>query len=250
MRCVGIDLSWTGRRPSGLALIDAGSSATIRTWTATLTPDEIAVWLQALPGGVVAAIDAPLIVGPGRRAEIQLRAALGNHGILAYHVGGNFLERKGLTAGPELGRLLRRADWALAPPSRPQAAGRFAFETFPRALTVTLLGADRPPDYKRGALADRLAGLAAYQALLERAAIQLGFELDVPMLAPRATACLEGRAAKALEDRLDAALCALAAWTVAQYGTHPGDRFGTPEAGEIVVPRARPFTSAREPTSP
>lgn len=250
MRCVGIDLSWTGRRPSGLALIDAESSATIRTWTATLTPNEIAVWLQALPGGVVAAIDAPLIVGPGRRAENQLRAALGHHGILAYHVGGDFLERKGLTAGPRLGRELRRAGWALAPPSRPLAEGHFAFETFPRALTVTLLGADRPPVYKRGTLADRREGLAAYLALLERAAGQLGFELDVPTLAPRATACLEGRAAKALEDRLDAALCALAAWTVAQHGTQPSDRFGTPEAGEIIVPRSRPLTSAREPTCP
>ncbi|MES4792602.1 MAG: hypothetical protein C4321_06080, partial [Chloroflexota bacterium] len=214
MLCAGIDLSWTGRRPSGLALIDAGPSATIRTWTATLTPDEIAAWLQALPGSVVAAIDAPLIVGPGRRAESQLRAALGHHGILAYHIGGDFLERKGLTAGPELGRELRAAGWVLAPPGTPQVEGHFAFETFPRALTVTLLGADSPPVYKRGTIAERLDGLAAYHLLLERAAGQLGFELDVPTLAPRETACLEGRAAKALEDRLDAALCALAAWTV------------------------------------
>jgi predicted RNase H-like nuclease len=40
MRFVGVDLAWGGRRPSGLAVLD--------------------------PGGAVVALDAPLVVEPGR----------------------------------------------------------------------------------------------------------------------------------------------------------------------------------------
>jgi predicted RNase H-like nuclease len=218
-----------------------------------MTPVEIASWLNGFRGDAVVAVDAPLVVGEGRRAEAELRESLGGRGIMAYHVGGDFLERKGLVAGPELGRQLGAAGWTIGPPGRPQARGRFVFETFPRALTVTLLGAEKPPAYKRGPLAERLIALDTYRELVQQAAAERHLRLDVE--APGGdgeTACLTGRAVKDIEDRLDAAVCALAAWTVAIHGTHPHDRFGTPELGEIVVPGARSSsaTSAREPTSP
>lgn len=244
---MGIDLSWTGRRPSGFAAIEPGGR--VVTWTAVGGPEDAAAWLASLEPPVVAGVDAPLSAEPGRTAEAELARRLGPQGVMAYQVGSDFLERKGFTAGPALGALLRAAGWELTPaPGRP-AGPRLAFETFPRALTVTLMGAVRPPAYKRGTLAARQAALAEYTGLLRSALGRRGLELDVE--APQVTAgsCATGRALKELEDRLDAAACALAAWVAAYEGLEPDDLFGSAAGGLIAVPGAA-ATSARGRTSP
>ncbi|MCX7616879.1 DUF429 domain-containing protein [Tepidiforma sp.] len=247
MRCAGIDLSWTGRRPSGFALVE--SDGRVATWTAVAGPGDAAAWLGSLEPPVVAGIDAPLSAEPGRTAEAELARGLGRSGVMAYQVGGDFLERKGFTAGPALGGLLRAAGWELAPSPGRAAGPRVAFETFPRALTVTVMGAARPPAYKRGTLAGRQAGLAEYANLLRSALGRRGLELDIEPPAVTAGSCATGRALKELEDRLDAAACALAAWVAAYEGLQPGDLFGSAAGGLIAVPGAA-ATSARERTSP
>jgi len=227
MRCIGIDLSWTACRPSGFALIDPAAEGLVRTWTATLAPAEVAAWLDGFEDAVVG-VDAPLVNRPGRTAETELA----------------------LAAGPQLGELLAARGWSFEPPG-PGAGRRFAFETFPRALILSLLGAAEVPPYKRGRLADRAAALATCHDLLEGALAAAGMRLDFPLpAAPAHGACPRGRELKAAEDRLDAAICAFAAWQAASRGLEPGDLFGSAASGLIVVPGAGRLTSARGRTSP
>jgi predicted RNase H-like nuclease len=252
VKLVGIDLSWTGRRPSGLALIDGtGPGAMCHSWTATLGPGEAADWLDSLGPNVVACVDAPLRTSEGRRAEAALAQALGMLGVTAYGVDPGFLERRGLRAGPTLGSLLATAGWSFEPPRGAIEGGRYAFETFPRALTLTLLGLARPPDYKRGRLAERTVALQQYWAGLDGACERAGIAIDVPAPTPGPDgACASGRELKGIEDRLDAVACALAALNIARGGLESGDCFGSAAEGLIVVPGAARVTSARAPTSP
>ncbi|GIW12788.1 MAG: hypothetical protein KatS3mg062_0227 [Tepidiforma sp.] len=248
MLCIGIDLSWTGRRPSGFAVIDPAAGS-LRSWTAILSPSDVARWLNGL-GSAVAGIDAPLVLEPSRSAEADLRRTLGRFGVGAFQAGEGFLERHGLQAGPALAALLRAAGWVLAPPPVTCTGNRHAFETFPRGLAVTLLGASRPPEYKRGPIADRARGLGQYRDLLRRTLTVRGLRLDVELPGSEAGGCPAGRLLKELEDRLDAIACALAALEVAENGASPADRFGDPLSGEIVLPGASRLTSARAPSSP
>ncbi len=248
VQCIGIDLSWTGRRPSGFAVVQEGGR--VVTWTEVMGPESVAGWLASLEPPVVAAIDAPLAAGPGRTAEAELARALARRGVTPYHVGEEFLERRGMTAGPVLGALLKAAGWLLEPRPGPVLVQRLAFETFPRALTVTLMRAERPPTYKRGSLAERGAGLAEYAGLLRSALHTRGLRLDVEWdVAGVPSSCATGRSLKELEDRLDAAACALAVWVATNEGFAPGDIFGSAAGGLIAVPGAG-ATSFRVPTSP
>lgn len=248
---VGIDLSWTARRPSGLAVIQhtpAGWRISTRSETATAA--DLASWLSTLGEQVVVGVDAPLVVGPDRTAEAAMAGALGGRGVRAFAAGAAFFERHNFVAGPELARALAAAGWMLGPLPGDGTAGRFVFETFPRGLAVTLLGLERPPEYKRGPLAQRARELARLRDALAIRLKGAGIAGDLPAL-PEAPggSCPLGRALKDAEDRLDAALCALAAFT-AGAGVDPADRFGTPEAGEIVLPGASRITSALGRSSP
>ncbi|WP_322797135.1 DUF429 domain-containing protein [Tepidiforma sp.] len=248
---VGIDLSWTARRPSGLAVIEHTPSGwRLSTRSETVAAWDLANWLSSLGERVVVGVDAPLVVGPDRTAEAEMAGALGGRGVRAFAAGTAFLERHNFVAGPELARALAAAGWTLGPPPGDDAAGRFAFETFPRGLAVTLLGFERPPEYKRGPLVQRGGELARLRDALADRLEQAAIPGDLPELPGAAEgSCPLGRALKDAEDRLDAALCALAAFT-ARAGVDRADRFGAPEAGEIVLPGASGVTSAPGRSSP
>lgn len=241
---VGIDLSWTARRPSGLAVIErAEGRLRLATWSALADVSGLARWLDGLGDGVVAGVDAPLVVGPARTAEAAMARALGQRGVRAFAAEAGFLERHNFHAGPTLADLLVSAGWALRPPGGGETTGRYAFETFPRGLAVTLLGFDRPPQYKRGPLVRRAEALADYREALRAVLEREGIAGDLPPVAcgPE-PGCPCGRALKDAEDRLDAALCAVAAFA-ASGGVDRADYFGTPGSGEIVLPGAGRLTS-------
>lgn len=248
MKFAGIDLAWSGRRPSGFAVIE-GSRCT--AWTATFAPADVADWLDGLGADVVACVDAPLQVSPTRSADAALGRALGRFGVTAYTTGQGFLDRHGIAGGPELGRILEHRGWSLRPLDGPTSSGRHAFETYPRALILVLLGTHPVPRYKTGRLDDRAAAIAALEQRLEAAFSVRGLHLESPgRAAAHATRCATGRALKDREDCFDAALCALAAWELARGALDPADWFGEAGEGLIVVPGASRVTSARAPTSP
>jgi predicted RNase H-like nuclease len=247
----GVDLAWSGRKPTGLCLIEAseGQLALLELrCTEALDADGVFQLLAALGPDVVAGIDAPLVVGPGRRAEAELARAFGRQGVYAYSARMDFLERRRIAEGPKLGALLGRAGWNLDP-SRvtARASGRHAVEVFPHAITVSLLGSERALRYKKGPLAARLAPLTAFQSLLRDhcESVLPGVAREIlhsPIVMSPA------RAMKAVEDQLDALACAIAAYHAWRHGPPGTFVFGDAANGYIAVPR--PITSSQAPSCP
>ena len=238
----GIDLAWSGRRPTGVCVFE-GDGAAARSLRLDCTASDcdalsVARLLSELGEEVVAGIDAPLIVAPGRDAEARMARQLGRFGVYAYSARADFLERHGIVQGPRLGVLLAETGWNLDPSALFEArSGRHALEVFPHATIVSLLGAPAALKYKKGRLAGRVAELAVFQRLLREY-----LERELPGLAalPLLTAApeaLRGTALKAVEDQLDALACAIAAHHAWKYGEVGTMVFGDSGLGYIAVPR-------------
>lgn len=251
---VGVDLAWSGRKPTGFCVLRQTATAVVVERLACLeAADATRVFqeMQDLGPEVIAGIDAPLIVGPARRAEAELARRFGNRGVYAYAARQDFLERHGIVQGPRLGGMLSDAGWNLDPTAG-LSRGRHALEVFPHATIVSLLGAERALKYKKGPLGARLGPLAEFQARLRAYCAQwLPCLLDEPSAAlVTPPPAMSGRAMKDLEDRLDAVACAIAAFHAHRFGTSGLDLFGDLENGYIAVPKPVDPTSAPAPSSP
>jgi predicted RNase H-like nuclease len=151
----GIDLAWSGRKPTGVCLLEVEDLSS-RVVDISVTPPDtdaeaVLHLLAALGPDVVAGIDAPLIVGPNRRAEAELARAYGRFGVFAYAARIDFLDRHRIGEGPRLGALLAASGWDLSPAGiAAEASGRRALEVFPHATAVSLLGAAFALKYKKG----------------------------------------------------------------------------------------------------
>lgn len=238
----GLDLAWTRGRPSGICILaeDAAGVGLERIETLITLPTAFAQTLAALDETVYAAIDAPLIISPERRAEGLLARRFGRAKAYAYHVSRDWLERHNALSGPQLGEALAARGFVHATPPAPRAPGRFMLEAFPHATHVALFGLAERMKYKRGPLALRRIVIETYQqelarhldSALPRVAADPHIEglLD-PSIIPTTT-----RALKSLEDKLDALTCAVAAHHAWQHGPAGLETFGTPEHGQITIP--------------
>ena len=249
----GVDLAWSGRKPTGVCVLRA-EGATVEFEQLCCIEGgatDVAAVLLALGEDVLAGIDAPLIVGPARRAEAELARAYGRRGVFAYAARMDFLERHGIVQGPALGTLMAEAGWNLSPQElQPRAPGRHALEVFPHATIVALLGAESALKYKKGSRAKRLGPLVEFQGLLRAYA-----DRELPCLLSAAGGILTkpvemmpGRALKDLEDRLDAIACVIAAYHAWKFGAAGLEVFGDDSNGYIAVPK--PVTSSLAPSSP
>lgn len=234
----GIDLAWSGRKPTGLCAIEFGATARIVHLTCeVLDADGVFAWLDALGSEVIAGIDAPLIATPARTAEAAMARRYGSRGVYAYAARPDFLERHRIAEGPRLGAMLGAAGWNLDPAAA--EAPRTALEVFPHAICVAMLGADRALTYKKGRLSTRASALEVLRGLLqtycrsELPSLEGELALDLPVSA------VGGRELKAAEDRLDAIACAFAAYHAWKYGLRADEIFGDAVDGYIAVP-ARP----------
>lgn len=249
----GVDLAWSGRKPTGICLLEATTAGVellqLRCTEATHTALEVAAWLDSLGPDAVAGIDAPLIVTDERGAEAELARTFGRQGVFAYAARNGFLGRHGILEGPRLGERLAAGGWNLDPVQvSPQSSGRHALELFPHAIIVSLLGAPSALKYKKGSRLARLGPLAEFQVLLRThcselvpGALARGVFTGVPGTVP-------GRQLKAIEDQLDALACALGAYHIWKFGPPGTLVFGDAVNGYIAVPR--PVTSSLEPSFP
>lgn len=251
----GIDLAWSGRKPTGICILETQDGSVVlrelRCTPADATANEIAVFLSTLGPDVVAGIDAPLVVGTARRAEAELARVFGSRGVYAYSARHDFLERHGIAEGPRLGALLQGSGWNLDPALvTAGATGRHALEVFPHAGIVSLLGAPRALKYKKGTRAARLEPMREFQRLLgEHCAGGLECLLTEPTALLAAPFENLGRGdLKEVEDKLDAIVCAVSASHMWRHGPGGTLTFGDIHNGYIAVPR--PVTSFPAPSSP
>jgi predicted RNase H-like nuclease len=125
-------------------------------------------------------------------------------------------------------------------------------EVYPHASHVAGFGLLKERlKYKKGRLADRLQWLAVYRDCLAAHVERLspGAWPAIALALPPTDSGLGGRALKSVEDRMDAATCALAGFLAWRDGVTPCELFGEPTEGYIVVPGLREdgrFSRCRE----
>jgi predicted RNase H-like nuclease len=233
---IGVDLGWYGK-PSGLASIEWDGSALRLRRIARLEPvEEILDWIQAEAGSgsAVIGVDAPLVIRNAagiRPAEREL-----NRDFRRFHAGCHAanLGRPFAANVTGFSRRLAALGFAHGAGLRARGEGRFQIEVHPHAATVSLFGLDRIVKYKRGTRDEKARGLRRLRTLaIERLAIG---EPALPSLALRLPAVPAKGSTKAVEDQVDAVLCAYIAAHWWYWGIERNIVYGSESAGYIVVP--------------
>lgn len=247
-RFVGIDLSWTGLKESGVCVWDTrdGDVCCERLEASTVSPTELmALCERGDEDTVVVAVDAPLIVTEERSVERDIGRAFGRYKAAAHSGSLELLQRTGRMAGPELADGLARRGFGLDPTGLLAGEpGRYALEAYPHAAHVRLFGLRERIRYKRKrgrSVSDVREGLADLQRLL----IELLTDVVPGVLQhPSIRAALNpgavearGRELKRLEDALDGLMCAYVAWHAWRFGAAGTEVFGDRRRGCICVPR-------------
>ncbi len=240
---LGLDLAWTPHNETGVCLLEThGSRVELRRLgCAVESAVSFAQTVTELGPDVVVAVDAPLVRTASCVAERELARVFGRFHASAYTASVDFLMRRNLMAGPQLGEALRAAGVELNPTSLlPGARGRYAFEMYPHAAHVVYFTLERRLLYKKGRLSARRTGLAGYQSLLatllERDLPGVAASLELHALLGEGSLIGGGRALKHVEDQLDALTCAYAAFIAWRDGITPEEVFGSHPDGYIVVP--------------
>lgn len=230
---LGIDLAWSTRARTGLAVVD--DDGVLVESTSVVTDDELVAWVERWPRLGVVGIDAPLIVRNelgSRECEKAIGRAFGRYDAGAYPSN----RTNPIFDPPRAHRLAEHFGWNIDPggDARP-----LALEIYPHAGIVGLFRLGRVLPYKarptrsvadrKGAfhrLCDLLEGLAelrlrqsARWADLRRAVEQA----ERPFHLAR------------VEDEIDAIFCAHLAWL---WEHRPGalQVYGDPVEGFIVAP--------------
>jgi predicted RNase H-like nuclease len=235
MQFLGIDFGWTSQ-PSGVARLGLADGCLHLEELARLQePRQVTDWVAAGAGGGAAmvAIDAPTVIANAtgmREADRAMHRYFGKQ-----HAGCYPANLASPFAGRTLALAASLADLGFGHADRIVARrpGRYQIEVYPHAAMLHLFQLPRILKYKKGRLAERRAGLARYrELLLERLpqhepALCLSALPEVPV---------GGAALKALEDQLDALLCAyIGAWWW-YWGSARTLVAGNALEGFIVVP--------------
>ena len=260
MYAIGIDLAWSPRNPSGLAIAARERNRwTVREAIGGLRANEdILAYMDRTVVGdpAIVAIDAPLVVPwerRGREGDRLMTRLFGPMEAGVYPATRRGLRRYGgnriweLVA--ELGARGYRHDSNLVP----RRDTRLVFETYPHAATVALFELKRTLKYKARqgrTYATRWRALRALESLLLRLA-----QFDPPMdgirrILERDVRGLRGGLFKDYEDRLDAILCAYVAAYYWTWGTRRCAIVGTLEGGYIVTPMTLAIARRAPPNSP
>jgi predicted RNase H-like nuclease len=236
VRYVGVDLSWSGRALSGVCALDAAGTILAED---AVPADALPAWIaEHRSDRSLIAIDGPLIVPPDdqavRACEIELLRLYGGRGGGPFPGGARSLCMRGRDESPGM-RLL----WAIGGPIDldpfSRDAPHRAIEVFPTPTWLELFPAEPRLIYKRGPKADRLRALDRLRARLEMLGLAPG------IMAERWRAARTLRDWKAIEDILDARLCAYVARLWDQHGDPSwvitGRKDGDWRYGYVIVPR-------------
>ena len=232
---VGIDLAWSDRNPTALCSLDGAGRD---VGEAMLETDgDIVEWVaDRLTDDMVVGIDAPLLVPneTGRRGcEQQVAAEYGGRKAGPHPSNRTlFTERYGRIRGEDL--MARFAELGFDGPW--SAASRQVVEVYPHPALIEVFGLRERLVYKakRGVgPGERRTGLRTLAGLL--ASLETA---DPPLIADTVEVLddARGRRLKAIEDTLDARLCAWIASLWGRYGTDRVRLFGDAATGHIAVP--------------
>ncbi|GAA4020640.1 DUF429 domain-containing protein [Deinococcus rubellus] len=244
MKLIGLDLAWSARNPSGVAVLEGNRDGARLTFSGVLGDDAglLAFLDSQLCGPSIVAIDAPLSVPnlTGQRpAEAQLAAVFGRFQAGAHPANRTLLGRYngGVLRGEWLRAALEERGFADDPHHLADPDVRAMVEVYPHAAMVALFGLGRTLKYKqkgqgREALDAAWAEYHRHLANLEQAGPPLT-GLEVLLAADPST--LKGRVLKSHEDEADAVMCAYTA-LYAHCFPERCEVFGSVGEGYILTP--------------
>jgi predicted RNase H-like nuclease len=239
MRFLGIDLGWRSQ-PSGLCCLEwRENQFHLKNLDRLDAIADILDWVDiwaAEPSSAVIAVDAPTLIpnATGMRLPDRLtHKHFGRYhaGCYPANLGRPFAERT-----VAFGLSLEARGFSHAPVMEAQQSGRFQIEVFPHPAMVNLFGLPQILKYKKGKLGDRrLELLKLRQHILQdlpvlEPRLALNDELEIPDIPTK------GADLKAVEDQLDALICAYVAAHWWYWGLERNLVLGDREAGYIVVP--------------
>jgi len=246
MYFVGIDLAWSPKNRTGIAVL-AGTrkKAELVSCTTVLADEEIVQYIRDHVGNAPAfvGIDAPLIVPnqQGRRVAEEITGML----FRKYNAGAHPANRERLGAwsggkirGEELTKLLEKEGFVHNPDTKAFEQSRKVFEVYPHPSMVVLFNLERVIPYKNKPGRDqesRWQAFATYQKHMCGLAKARPTLVLPDNVAKRNVRELIGKKLKDYEDTLDAVFCAY----VAQYAwARPQDCavLGNMREGYIFTP--------------
>ncbi|HSJ56861.1 MAG TPA: HAD-IIIA family hydrolase [Anaerolineae bacterium] len=250
MLFVGLDLAWSPRNPSGLAVLDEGGQI-VEVSGGLGSDDEIVDTLaRLLPGehpGLIA-IDAPLAVPNetgARPCDREVAAVFGRFEAGPHPANRHALGRYGGLRGEEIRRHLESLGFHHSSVVGRGVPTRQVIEVFPHPAMVVLFGLGRTLKYKPRKGRDtetrraELGRLIDHLVALQVADPPLHLTDDVLALD---VATRKGRRLKEAEDVLDAIVCAYSALHAWRHGPRGYAVYGQgavqpdQEAGHILVP--------------
>ena len=247
MTYLGIDLAWSERAGSGVCVLDA--------YGAILDEDQLSYpqlvdWVRRWRGErSVLAIDGPLVVPPGsaalRPVERELHRRYGRFHAGPFPGGAASTAMLGRVDSPAQALLGSVGAYTVDPTDR--TSPHRAIEVFPAPTWIELFRLSERIVYKRGRKADRIAALGRLRDLLATLT-----QADPPLRAPdpsildrRVAEARSGRDWKAVEDIVDARLCAYVAllWERRGTGLVLG-RDSSWKEGYVVIPDESPVVAS------
>ncbi len=245
MYFAGVDLAWSRRNPSGVALLErAGEGARLLRHATLQSDGDILAWLDDHVGDdpALVAIDAPLVVPneEGQRpAERQAGRLLRRYKAAPYPVNRTLLTRwSDDVRGETLAAMLEQRGFAHRPSIDRRERCRAFLEVYTHAAMIVFCSLDERLPYKERAGRSRTERMEAFRRL-QRCLASLE-DAEIPLLLPdsllrRDVQELHGGALKRYEDVLDAVLCA---YTACYAWRHPGRCMvlGDRERGYILTP--------------
>lgn len=240
MKFIGIDLAWTYKNESGICVMDENGEVLLLE-SAVFSDEDIVNVVKTYRDDILyIAIDAPLVVNNetgSRQAERDLlRGRINGHRLFAFNSNRTFMIKtyKGIR-GEVLSNLIidQLPNISIGINERQSSI----IETFPTGIVSGLFPDIFPVKYKRkkGMTFEETVGqmklMTERLALLEQQNIISGFSSK--LIVDEMT--ITRKYHKHLEDKLDAALCALGLYMIYKELAVPR-KFGTDENGFILIP--------------
>ena len=247
---IGIDLAWSDKNPSGVAVIRDGRLVASSGGLSKMPEivDFVGEHLSRRNGSIVA-VDAPLRVPNEtgiRQCDRALSADWHRFQAGAYPANRRLLERDGVVRGEALtAALSERFKFYESDVIPRRTKARLVCEVYPHPALVSLFGLGRILKYKRGRgrpFEERWSEFDRYRKLLRKLC-----KADPPLRRTRRLLKstevfgLRGAALQAYEDALDAITCAYIASYLWRHGPRAAKRYGSLEEGHILVPETARF---------
>jgi predicted RNase H-like nuclease len=255
MKFIGIDLGWSSGASGLCSLNWQNNQLELIECDRQQSLNDILTWIdtQVSPSEpAIIAVDAPTIIANltgMREADKLTHKHFGRYHAGCYPAN---LSRPFAQKTVEFGLCLEARGFVHAPIIETQKLGRYQIEVFPHPATINLFKLDRIIKYKKGKLAERQLELMKLCQYIIDILPNLEPSLNLANIQtknPRSSAFICGSnlpeiptriaTLKALEDKLDALLCAYIGAHWWYWGRERNVVLGDRTTGYIVIPQLR-----------